>query len=586
MILGEPTNRLKTCYSTWKWQQELKELEKAYTGLKKNLFCIDDIFAINEKPPSPRIEDDEEEIEAQIRNYYNDLLDTDDYDEMISIQEIEEHQRRVEEESQNQTVAQPEPNFIPEEISEEEKRLIEASALDEDLRILPPAMMVGGGQFPNVIPPPVTIPPIFDSINYNSTNNYYSPPDQFSTYNPNTFIGSTEIENSNPDLNYNESNSSFIKSPPPEINSNDVTNMVRQIRNGSISEPSSNPPINTVPLKSEFRDPRLNRMKESNRNALSNTLSNNIPSVSAIEEKPLNKPFIKICNPNVIIDYKLVLIKVFKINYTSYYDLYQNDNILKNDPRLKKYFSCTNNDQKVNSETDYLYSKINTSPTDNLLTLPSLNIPSMNKLPSIIKPPMPTKILSPLEIISKSENESPPVTRDPRMKSKDVDLRSSSSSLNTKSSDLTIDNVSVDNGQSVSSDELSTKSANDISISSSSSITTTNTSTTTTSANNNLNSIPSYAIAALPSNNSFYGAVTNNLFYSSFNSSEKVTDDKANDKQDHNENSNNKTINGSLENNTLADDNSLKDNNISNDCDLSLFNDNYEKLNIWPINVS
>lgn len=83
----------------------MKELELAYVGNKRNLFCIEKQFVIPEKPPTPRIEDDEDEVEAQIMSYYIDTLGRrpEDVDT-----------RNVEEDS-----------------------LLKASAMDEDLRAIP-----------------------------------------------------------------------------------------------------------------------------------------------------------------------------------------------------------------------------------------------------------------------------------------------------------------------------------------------------------------------------------------------------------------------------------------------------------------
>ncbi|OTF82904.1 hypothetical protein BLA29_003865 [Euroglyphus maynei] len=156
VLIGPPNEKMKNSLETWKWQQELKEAEQAYTGAKRNLFSIDDGLALTEKPPTPKIEEDDEVIEAHIQSYYNDLLDTDDFDEMIHLKEIEELERKLKQEEemrkQQPTLdSQPEfpnPPFVSntlplqqppfeEELSEEEKRLIEASMKDEDLRIMP-----------------------------------------------------------------------------------------------------------------------------------------------------------------------------------------------------------------------------------------------------------------------------------------------------------------------------------------------------------------------------------------------------------------------------------------------------------------
>lgn len=340
VILGDPKPKMRTHYNTWKWQQELKELEKAYTGLKKNLFLINEAFAITDKPPTPRIEDDEEEIEAQILNYYNDMLDTDEMDEMMAVQEIENHMKQVKEEEEankgkevpsqvvsnddSHTLPQPQPveavEADNEEISEEERRLIEASAHDEDYRIRP------GMPNPFLANPPV-INPVFDQpANYVPNTNFFPPPpaaaDPFGH----------------------------------QISALDVSNMVRQIRNGAVPEPPNSaavvqplpPPTSAahiVPVKPEIRDPRLNRSKDPRTQPPlappPQTQTQPLEALQSLQpdENGLAKPIIKVCNPNLIVEYKLFPAKLSAIDYSPYNDLYLNDLSAKNDPRLKKYFS-------------------------------------------------------------------------------------------------------------------------------------------------------------------------------------------------------------------------------------------------------
>ncbi|KAI1289767.1 Zinc finger CCCH domain-containing protein 8 [Halotydeus destructor] len=138
-VLGEPTAGMRTSYYTWIWQQEMKDLEMAYTGTKRNLFCIDKEFAMTDRPPTPPPEEfedpDEREMMAfapsapTVASFYIDTLgDTDD---------------RL-----------PPPGAVPPSqpgaVHPVDNQLIEASFHDEDLRLpptsrLPPPMSLGGG---------------------------------------------------------------------------------------------------------------------------------------------------------------------------------------------------------------------------------------------------------------------------------------------------------------------------------------------------------------------------------------------------------------------------------------------------------
>lgn len=422
---------MRTHYNTWKWQQELKELEKAYTGLKKNLFCISETFAIDEKPPTPRIEDDEEEIEAQIMNYYSDMLDTDDMDEMLAIQEIENHMKQVKEEEEamkgkevpignvdSNTQQQPLPPIAEEEISEEERRLIEASAHDEDLRVRP------GMPNPFLVPP--VINPVFDQPpNYMPNSNFFSSaPDPFgmmkSQFNgPDAFNGQMDVSHEKP----------FAEpfgQPTSALTALDVSNMVRQIRNGTMPEPNSVTHVpQAAPVKPEFRDPRLNRSKDPRiqpsasvqlpLSQISQPLD--APQTVMAEEKTISKPFIKLCNPNLIVEYKMILIRVSTINYSCYYDLYMNDLSAKNDPRLKKYFSEPK--PALNEVNSYSAPILKSGLQENFKTISSLPLDIKVNLSQNTQP---SHIIAPVEPMNNIKNELPsPLSRDPRIRSREED---------------------------------------------------------------------------------------------------------------------------------------------------------------------
>ena len=586
VLIGEPTQKLKTSYITWNWQQELKELEKAYTGLKKNLFCIDETFAISEKPPTPRIEDDEEEIEAQIMNYYNDMLDTDEMDEIIAVQEIEEHQKKMKEEAEaakDNTLDSNElcPVIKNNDISEEEKRLIEASAHDEDLRILP-----GMPAFSNPLPTPVQISSVFDQPSYNpqAANSYFPNSDNYSQTNSFNDTTSNNVlsTDSKSDVlpNYSESEALFAKQSSSEITATDVSNLVRQIRNGttaSISETTSST------SKPEYRDPRLNRPKDPrvlNTAGSSNNSQSPIVATTILEEKSINKPFIKIWNPNVIMEYKLALIKISTINYMSYFEYYKSDCALKNDPRLKKFFSTPIVDQKSTNDTEYAFSKSKIE-LESLMLLPTPNIPSMKKT-TMVSPTVPNKILSPPEFKAKSDSETAtsPTTsfsRDPRIRSKDIEHRRNSDSTEQIRSSPNNDekaNQMTDIGIEKS---LSSIRGNEITNNTSSLI------TSSTVEALNTSTIPSYAKAAI-STNSFFSP------FSNFSSNEYTTNQSSLITNENNFSNTAESLDeNKLINNALLVDEGEEDLKIDLDQTINESETPTEKsitLNAWTLNVS
>lgn len=432
MILGDPNQKMRTHYNTWKWQQELKVLEKEYTGLKKNLFCISETFAISEKPPTPRIEDDEDEVEAQIMSYYSDTLNTDEMDEMMAVQEIENHMKKVKEEeeamkgkevpignNESNTQQQQLPLTAEEEISEEERRLIEASAHDEDFRIRP------GMPNPFLVPP--VINPVFDQPpNYVPNSNFFSSvPDPFgikSSFNgPDAFNGQVDVSQEKPFIDP-------FGQPTSGLTALDVSNMVRQIRNGTMPEPNAvtnvpqPAPVHLPPVKPEFRDPRLNRSKDPRTQPSPSAplpqISRSFDASQAVqaEEKAISKPFIKLCNPNLLVEYKMVLIKVSTINYSCYHDLYLNDFSAKNDPRLKKYFSEPKPAQ--NDINSFAAPPVKSVLHDNFKTISSMHMDmKVNSLPPNSQP---SQISQQVEQLSTIKSEQPsPLSRDPRIRSRE-----------------------------------------------------------------------------------------------------------------------------------------------------------------------
>lgn len=78
-ILGDVTDAMRKSYYTWVWQQEMRELELAYTGTKRNLFTVEKPFIMTEKPPTPPPtpdfdDEDPDERECKIMSFYIDTL--------------------------------------------------------------------------------------------------------------------------------------------------------------------------------------------------------------------------------------------------------------------------------------------------------------------------------------------------------------------------------------------------------------------------------------------------------------------------------------------------------------------------------
>ena len=64
-VLGDVSEAIKTSYETWSWQKEMKELELAYTGNKRNLFEIEKEFVVTIKPPTPPPPPEEPQLDME-----------------------------------------------------------------------------------------------------------------------------------------------------------------------------------------------------------------------------------------------------------------------------------------------------------------------------------------------------------------------------------------------------------------------------------------------------------------------------------------------------------------------------------------
>lgn len=453
-ILGDATPDITKSYQTWVWQQEMKELELAYVGNKRNLFCIEKPFVMTEKPPTPRIEDDEDEIEEQIRNYYRDTMPD-------MIEEDVEHRVDVDHrvEAQVAPIAAPPltvPMDVPQPpiINHEEQKLIEMSAHDEDLRTLtmPRPRSLTNESNPMIclnhdidersqssltaddsqskIDLPQNVPKLARDLFYKMQNRPLNESDVKS----NDYHSDSDDDDSNL-VTAALKNLSQVQTNQSPSSSDRISQMLSLIRNntssnaapvgqspnqtdfwhnilGGLPKPNGSPQIdNNTPPRTEYRDPRLKR--------------GGVDSTS-----PDTTPAVKICDPNVKIEYKLIPMKVPEIDYSTYVSLYRIDARLKNDPRLQKFFS-----KLPSSEIDNLSRivppPLKTAPVTPLSVLkskkklekerqkspekkerPKAESPTLPPLPPLtispsktassrgIFPPTPPPIMSPLELIT------------------------------------------------------------------------------------------------------------------------------------------------------------------------------------------
>jgi hypothetical protein len=462
-VLGDATQEMKTSYYTWVWQQEMKELEVAYVGNKRNLFCIESKFVIADKPPTPRMEDDEEEIEAQIRSYYMETMGDNFENEGTEVSN--------------------------KGLKSEEQMLIEASAHDEDLRTIPVRPRNSANesidnksiikneeqenQLINDSPGsqsksqsnevPTNLPKVARDLYMKMQNKIQTESESKSSWLSDSddddkdehvlaaALKNVQQQKSNP-------KSSSVDKSKRTI---DISKMLSAIRQSSNTTPAntstkqsefwqnilsginlagSSPSGNNTPPRNDYRDPRLKRGKD------------------MMSPKDATPP-VKICDPNVIIEYKLLPLTPTDIDYSCYVSIYRIDSRLKNDPRLQKFFA-----KLPTSEIDNLSRivppPLKTAPVTPLSVLKSKkksekekrdkkvkpNSPTLPPLPPLtispsksaptpgIIPPTPPPIMSPFELISSrptftvGENKSPNNTKEMNanvvIKEETIDLKS------------------------------------------------------------------------------------------------------------------------------------------------------------------
>ena len=192
-VLGEVTEEMRKSYFTWVWQQEMKELEFAYTGNKRNLFCIEKEFAMSEKPESPPPasqfsvpslnpnlippnlddEEDPDERECKIMSYYIDTLGTlpTTMAPPATLNQADIDNRLLQ---STGLLSSQESNVSSVGIKQEEDDPnLEAMAFhDEDLRLPPPNMMASSG------PQPMAQQPNLSNPFENTSSPFYYVPQQ------------------------------------------------------------------------------------------------------------------------------------------------------------------------------------------------------------------------------------------------------------------------------------------------------------------------------------------------------------------------------------------------------------------------
>lgn len=324
-ILGDVTDAMRTSYYTWMWQQELKELEMAYTGNKRNLFCVEKQFIVTEKPETPPPEDPDE-AEFKVFSFYTDTMGDVD---------IRQFQSQPPPSS-----GEPEDLFPLQNEADEEDLFLMSAAHDEDLRVPPP-------QWTEPVNDPVQTGTASDGPAPNPEKDWISGPEtdtqteQFQT---------EQQQQQQRDLagggGGGDSPSAQTESrTKPKYDIAKMLNVIRQSTNQSNSASPAVPghsdfwqnifsgtsfAVGSSPTSSssaqmspsQVKDPRLKKDQRQEDSAPSA-----LHKQSSTEQGGEDSEF------------RLVAVTVPGIDYSDYVSLYHNDCKLKNDPRLQKFFT-------------------------------------------------------------------------------------------------------------------------------------------------------------------------------------------------------------------------------------------------------
>ena len=354
-ILGDVTDAMRTSYYTWMWQQELKELEMAYTGNKRNLFCVEKQFIVAEKPETPPPEDPDE-AEFKVFSFYTDTIGDVDIRQFqpppVSIEADELAQRQ-----------QPDDDDL----------FLMSAAHDEDLRIPPPnhrpEAVVDSVQTGAV----TNVPEMDPEKDWTPVPEADTQPEQFETARD----GGGDSPSGQPEsrskpkydiakmLNVIRQSTNQSNSAAPAVPGH--SEFWQNIFSGTSfavgSSPTSSSPAQMSP--SQVKDPRLK--KEQRQEDAASALQKQ----SSVEQD---------CESS---EFRLVAVTAPGIDYSDYVSLYHTDCKLKNDPRLQKFFTRSSSlDQLLPPETS---SKSFTSSTITQSTLASLMSTSSNHTASPVK---------------------------------------------------------------------------------------------------------------------------------------------------------------------------------------------------------
>lgn len=319
-ILGDVTDAMRTSYYTWLWQQELKELEVAYTGNKRNLFCVEKQFIVNEKPATPPPEDPDE-AEFKIFSFYSETMGD------VDIRQMQPPVHLMHNDIDSRI-----PESKP---ADEDDLFLMSAAHDEDLRVPPPQR--------------VDAPPVLEPLQSG-----------LATVGVDSGIEKELLPLPDAQPLVDQSGSSLQKvrdsggggdSPSAQMESKakpkyDIEKMLNVIRQSTTQSAASAAPVSghsefwqnifsgtsltaspssaTQMSPSQVKDPRLKKETVRPEEVTSVLIKQSSSEVSPDDENS---------------EFRLMAITVPGIDYSTYLSLYHNDLKLKNDPRLQKFFT-------------------------------------------------------------------------------------------------------------------------------------------------------------------------------------------------------------------------------------------------------
>lgn len=379
-IIGDVPEDVKNSYQTWVWQQEMRKLELAYTGTKRNLFCIDDQFVLKEKPSRDSSYNDEDEyanfndIDERQANFYFDT-----HGDLDEEEDSAEHNPFTKDNDLRKELRMNEnstPNIQPElkSLDEVKKQWLNDES-DED-EVEPPS------ENKDEDDKKIDISKMLDAIRQTTT----------STQSNQTSTAANASSNNNSEfwktllngVSLNDSNNSKID--PDERSSSSFT----QSKSGTSQQTGAKQP----------RDPRLLKQRNTQQTKPSQQTGTSIQKLFADE------PFTW---SNGDISFKLYSIDVDTIDYSAYQNVYETDSKLKNDPRLQNYF---NNQQAAAATKSSGTSTSNIiNPIDILAPLTLSQKNEQSSVNNLIIPPMPTSKLTALDLISPSTKQATPTSQ-------------------------------------------------------------------------------------------------------------------------------------------------------------------------------